>query len=191
MRSPLAALASLAVIATAPSALGACPERGVADDPACEPHAAMFVPGASGLLYRPRDGGGSHLGAGLSLALFAWANDAPSFGPGVGRIGLDVGLLKASGEEAPLLLRWALGPVLSFERAPGRAFAIPYYAVSLGGLRQRDTGHVFAFEGGGGLFLLQTRRVSLDAGAAYVLPLRHVDALSGYRVALTLSVNLW
>ena len=113
------------------------------------------------------------------------------FGPGAGRITLDVGLLRASEGEHPLLLRWSLGPTLSFERAPERSFLIPYYAVSVGGLRQRDLGHVFAFDGGVGLYLLYTRRVSIDAGGFYVLPLRSVDALSGVRAALTASLTLW
>jgi hypothetical protein len=181
-------LVLVVVLLTASQARAECPTA--PDDPVCRPWSAVLLPTAYGAIYAPKDGP-TFYGGGVELVWIAWSDNSQAFGPSQGRIRSDIGLLTSSEMGTGNLVMWRTGAQVAFERNASRDFAIPYFAVDVGGLYNEGTGRRWFMDGGIGFYLLHRRGVIVDAEATGLLPFSKADQLAGITARLALSFALW
>lgn len=183
------ALAVLAVVLVAATARAECPTT--PDDPVCRPWSAVLMPTAFAALYEPHGLPGAYLGGGLEAVLLAWSDNSDAYGPSQGRVRLDVAYLAGTASDAGGMAMYRLGAQLGFERNASRAYAIPFFAVDLGGLWTEATGRRWYADGGVGLYVLHRRDVIVDAELTGVLPFSHVGELAGVSARIGVAFALW
>lgn len=148
----------------------------------------MLRPGAIGVVYVPRSAEiGRFVGGGASVAFVDWSIPRDTPGPGVGKIAADFALLVGSEPSASSAIAWRVGPALSFERNPERAFLIPFWAARFGGLAIRDRGHRLVVDGALGLILVRTGAFAIDLGGGWALPLSDPGTFGGPQAQLGIS----
>ena len=178
-----------AVLASATTARAECPTT--PDDAVCRPWSAMLLPTAFGALYAPHGLDGTFYGGGLEAVLLAWSDNSNAFGPGQGRLRIDVAYLTSSAMDSGGMVMYRGGAQLAFERNASRAWGIPYFAVDIGGLWSDTTRRRWYVDGGVGLYLIHLRSVILDLEVTGLLPFRDPGKLGGVTSRLGLSFALW
>jgi hypothetical protein len=171
------------------TALARCPQRGWPSLAVCRPIDAWFVPGVIVHELRPAEGT-RWRGAGIQIGIFQWSRSSDAFGASHGRVVFDIAMLGADSPAAGRAVLWRVGGLLSFEKNPGRALAIPYFGALLGSLSRASGGTSFV-EATLGLHLWHTRNVIVSLDAGYLFPFDRVDDLAGMRAGASASVTLW
>jgi hypothetical protein len=184
--------AVIALCGAAAVAEARCPVDGSPSVEVCRYSSALLMPSAFAALYAPRgDGLGTFTGGGLEVVLFTWSDSSESFGPGQGKLHLDVALLRSSEDAPGLMTQFSGGVTLAFERNASRSWLIPTYAVAGGALRERNLATRGFVDGGLGVYLYYSRRLIVDARATYLIPWSDPDELAGFRAKLAVSAALW
>jgi hypothetical protein len=161
------------------------------DDAVCRPWSAMLLPTAFGTLYAPHGIDGTFYGGGLEAVLLAWSDNSNAFGPGQGRLRIDVAYLTSSEMDSGGMAMYRGGAQVAFERNASRAYGIPYFAADIGGLWSDATGRRWFVDGGIGIYLVHLRNVILDLEVTGLLPFRDPGKLGGVTSRLGLSFSLW
>ena len=162
------------------------------DDAVCRPWSAMLLPTAFAAMYAPHGLDGTFYGGGLEAVLLAWNDNSDAYGPGQGRVRIDVAYLTStSAMTTGGMAMYRGGAQLAFERNASRSYGIPYFAADLGGLWSDATGRRWYVDGGVGLYLIHRRNVIVDLEVTGVLPFRDPGTLGGVRSRLGLSFALW
>jgi hypothetical protein len=162
------------------------------DDAVCRPWSAMLLPSAFAAMYAPHGMAGTFYGGGLEAVLMAWNDNSDAYGPGQGRLRIDVAYLTSSSAMTTgAMAMYRGGAQVAFERNASRAYGIPYFAVDLGGLWSDATGRRWFVDGGVGLYLVHRRNMIVDLEVTGVLPFRDPGTLGGVRSRLGLSFALW
>jgi hypothetical protein len=187
-----AAVATLILLLAAPAA-ARCPSSGLPSTKVCRQVHAFFIPGVIGLAYFPSDDAtmGRWLGAGMQLTPFMWSHNSDRFGPGQGKIIFDIGLLDSSLDGRGRMLFWRTGGQLSFEKNASRAFGIPFFGATFGGIHERDLQDQAFFEASIGVHAIYFKNVIVTLEGGYLFPFDQVDELAGFRASLAANVTLW
>lgn len=178
-----------AVLFTASTARAECPST--PSDEVCRPWSALLLPTAFGAMYAPSGLPGSYYGGGLEAVLLAWSDNSSAYGPSQGRVRLDVAYLTGTAMDADAMVMYRAGAQVAFERNASRSYAIPYFAVDLGGLWSDATGRRWFVDGGVGLYLLHRRNVIVDVEITGLLPFSDPETLGGLSSRVGLSFALW
>lgn len=186
------ALSSALTAALAAPAEARCPYDGVPSKKVCENVLAWFVPGVVAMGYRPAstDGRG-WVGAGVQLAPVLWSHNTEKFGPGQGKVVFEVALLDDDDDATGTMLLYRFGGQLAFERNASRAFAVPFFGFTFGGLTERTIDHHAFVEASLGLHALHLRNFVLTLEGGYLFPFDRVDDLAGWRATVAANFTLW
>jgi hypothetical protein len=179
----------LAAIGAARPAHAECPTT--PDDPVCRPWSAILLPTVFGQVYVPHGLDGAFVGGGVEAVVLAWSDNSQAFGPSQGRIRIDVSGLTGTASDAPSIVMYRGGVQLGFERNASRAYAIPFFALDLGGMWVDGIGRRWFGDAGLGLYLVQKRALSLDVEVEGLVPFRDPSTLGGVTTRLGLSYALW
>jgi hypothetical protein len=157
---------------------------------------SYFVPGAGFSVYLPNDNPnlGVMTGVTIEFLIAAWWRYNPNPGPGLGRIVLDLDILKSSIAAVSAVFDVTAGVEMSFERRPARSVLIPFYGLRIGALFGREVASsVPELTPVAGLILFGNTDVSVAVTAGYLLPLRgfEFDGIRGLRAKATANFSFW
>jgi hypothetical protein len=151
---------------------------------------SAFTPGVFGTAIALSGPDRFYSGAGLELSPLTWAVDGRASGPGRGALVAAVAMLRSPGDPHVLGI-FEGGAKLSFELAPKRDFAIPFWGFTFGSLAHHDLPGGGYFQGVLGLHVLFTRSALLDLQGGYHYPFREIDVMRGPRAQLSMRTALW
>jgi Putative Ig domain len=154
---------------------------------------SYLLPGVGYSVYTPRgaDGVGSFHGLNLEVLVAAWIHRNDNRGPSLGRVYVNIELMRQTENSGPLLFTYSLGTTLSFERNPRRSFLIPFYGVEVGGIVHRDLGSRFQATPYLGAHLYADRNVFVGARLGYRVVPSQIDELGGIHAAVNANVSVW
>ena len=159
------------------------------DQVSCE-WAAAAMPGVFGTTLLLSGRSRPYVGGGVQLTPAVWASDRAGGGPGRGAWFFAAGILHASDDRHSLGL-FETGATLSFEAAPKRTFAIPFWGFSVGTLIHSELPKAGYGQAMLGAHLLFLRQLTTDLQAGYHYPFKDIDTLRGPRAQLTLRSAFW
>ena len=184
-----AALAALASPSIALAEICTGEERDHAE--VCKPRDIFLMPGVDGVVYAPNAKGfDPFFGVGVHFAPYQWSHNNDHFGPSQGSVFVQTSLLRSQSSQATMALVEA-GMTLSFERNSARAWMIPYFGDTNGGIIHTElpgSAYNYPFIGVHGIY---TPHVMLDVQGGYMFPFRDLDTLRGPRGEAVLRVSMW
>ena len=159
-----------------------------------ESYVHAFVPGIGATFYKPKmkDSMGTFRGISIEYTIISTVNDK-AFGhsPSHFRFYGKLNILQSDKKDVSDIFGYAFGFDVSFEHHPNRHFLIPYYGLEFGGMMQKFFNKAVQLTPLGGVHLIYTKNLVVNASAGYVYPFADFDMLQGFYAQTSLSFILW
>ena len=151
------------------------------------------LPGVGYATYYPvgSPGVGFMQGPRFEVVAVQWVHRNDNVGPSHGRVSLKADLLFPASDPADPAIIYAMSLALSLERNPERSWLLPYFAVDVGGLYQKQLGNAAMVTPALGVHVFQNRNVFISVDAGYLLALPALEKLHGPRVTVSGNFTLW